>query len=85
MSNTFDSDDKSQEKPQEAAGKTPEPSTELTSFIRAALVPTLIIKALLLFFGLNYSAHPGEGYGWGLVACLVASGFLFGRFLIRNS
>ena len=40
-------------------------------FLAAFLVPTIINKGLMLYFGLNYSAHPDEGYGYGLIATLV--------------
>lgn len=35
----------------------------------------------MLYFGLNYSNHPGEGYGYGLAATLLFLGFTIGRFL----
>lgn len=40
-------------------------------FIRAVLMPTLIGKSLIMYFGLNYSESPGEGYGYGLVASIL--------------
>ncbi len=48
-----------------------ETKSALKVFIRTFLVPTLVGKALVIFFGLNYSSYPGEGYGYGLVASLA--------------
>lgn len=45
------------------------------------LFPTLIGKSLLLYFGLNYSEHPGEGYGYGLVFAFTLTLCMVGRFL----
>lgn len=36
------------------------------SFLRSFLMPTFIGKTLVLYFGLMYSNHPDEGYGYGL-------------------
>lgn len=43
----------------------------LAKFMIAFLMPTLIGKSFILFFGLNYSQYPDEGYGWGLIAAIV--------------
>lgn len=43
----------------------------LKDFILAFLVPTLVNKMFMLYFGLNYSEFPGEGYGYGLVASIL--------------
>jgi hypothetical protein len=40
-------------------------------FLQVFLVPTLANKALLIYFGINYSAYPGEGYGYGVIASVV--------------
>lgn len=40
-------------------------------FLKTSLVPFLINKAFMLYFGLNYSMYPGEGYGYGLVICCI--------------
>lgn len=42
----------------------------LRDFLKALLVPLLINKAFMMYFGLKYSEHPGEGYGYGLVATI---------------
>lgn len=51
----------------------------LTSF----LLPTLFGKTLILYFGLNYSEHPGEGYGVGLALSILFTLTMLGRFVWR--
>ena len=46
----------------------------LKDFLRSFLMPTLFGKSLVLYFGINYSNEPGEGYGYGLI---VAVAFTF--------
>lgn len=53
----------------------------IRDFIRVFLVPTLVNKVLMLYFGLNYTNYPGEGYGYGLIASLLFLVFTIGRFL----
>ncbi|MFZ3230357.1 MAG: hypothetical protein WA160_09140 [Pseudobdellovibrio sp.] len=43
------------------------PKKILKEFIRSFLMPTLIGKSFVLYFGINYSLSPGEGYGYGLI------------------
>ena len=45
------------------------------------LVPTLIGKLLLFYFGLMYTAYPGEGYGYALLASIVFTVTMVARFL----
>jgi hypothetical protein len=54
---------------------------KVSTFIRIFLVPTLVIKSGIMFFGLNYSMYPGEGYGYGLAICLALTIINFGIFL----
>lgn len=49
----------------------PKTRSALKVFLRTFLMPTLVGKSLVMFFGLNYSNHPGEGYGYGLAASLA--------------
>jgi hypothetical protein len=42
-------------------------------------MPTLIGKSFVLFFGLNYSEHPGEGYGYGLAFSIAFTVFMLAR------
>ncbi|MES2965125.1 MAG: hypothetical protein V4760_14665 [Bdellovibrionota bacterium] len=52
---------------------------EFFAFLRIALVPLMVTKVLILYFGIHYSMYPGEGYGYGLaffcaftvISCLV--------------
>jgi len=53
----------------------------LKDLIRVFLLPTLINKALMLYFGLNYVEFPGEGYGYGLVATILILAFTMISFL----
>lgn len=46
--------------------------------------PMLIGKSLILFFGLMYSAFPGEGYGTGLVISLIFTVVMAGRFVWKH-
>ncbi len=40
-------------------------------FLKTLLVPLLLNKFLMMYFGLNFSEHPGDGYGYGLAASIV--------------
>jgi hypothetical protein len=53
----------------------------LKDLLKVFLVPTLINKLFMLYFGLNYTEHPGEGYGYGLVASIGFLLFTVGKFL----
>lgn len=57
------------------------PNAVLKDFIKVLIVPMLINKAFMLYFGLNYSNHPGEGYGYGLIATILFLFFTVGRFV----
>ncbi len=57
------------------------PKNTLAQFIRAFLVPTLIGKLFILYFGLNYSEYPGEGYGIGLVISILYTVMMLMLFL----
>jgi hypothetical protein len=55
--------------------------TELKNFLLSFLIPTLIGKGFVLYFGLNYTNYPGEGYGYGLIVAICFTVFMLGRFL----
>lgn len=57
------------------------PSNVLADFLKVFLIPMLINKIFMMYFGLNYSSYPGEGYGYGLVATIIFLFFTVGRFL----
>lgn len=44
-------------------------------FAKSFLVPTLIGKSLVLYFGINFSQYPGEGYGYGLAIAIAITVF----------
>jgi hypothetical protein len=49
--------------------------------VAAFLVPTIVGKAAILYFGANYAGHPGRGYGVGLVVAFLFTLCMIGRFL----
>lgn len=55
----------------------------LFDFIRSFIVPMLIGKTGVMFFGLNYSQYPGEGYGYGLVISILITVFSLLRLIIK--
>jgi hypothetical protein len=59
----------------------PTKKLDLKDLIIAFLFPTLIGKSLMLYFGLNYSNEPGEGYGVGLVLSILFTCAMAGRFI----
>lgn len=57
------------------------PTAKLSDFLRVFLGPFLINKVLLFYFGIMYSNNPGEGYGYGVLACIFFLAVSVGRFL----
>lgn len=55
----------------------------LMNFIISWFCPTVITKIFILYFGLNYSSYPGEGYGYGLAATITFTILMLGRFVYR--
>ena len=47
------------------------PKAILKDFLRSFLVPTLVGKAFVLYFGIRQAEYPGEGYGYGLAAAIT--------------
>ena len=47
------------------------------------LLPTLVGKTLILYFGLNYADYPDEGYGYGLAASIAFTVFMLTSFVWR--
>jgi hypothetical protein len=58
----------------------------LKDFIKSFLMPTIVGKTLVLYFGINYSIYPDEGYGYGLAASIAftALGLLMLVWKYRN-
>jgi putative effector of murein hydrolase len=54
------------------------------AYLKVFIVPTLILKMAILYFGLKYSQYPDEGYGWWLLAAVLLSLVNFGIFLYQN-
>lgn len=52
-------------------------------FLMTLILPLTLNKFLMMYFGLNYSEFPGEGFGYGLVATLLFMVFMISRFLWR--
>ncbi len=59
----------------------PKNPTVLKDFIKVLLMPLLVNKMFMMYFGLNYSNYPGEGYGYGLAATIVILFVTVGRFI----
>lgn len=53
----------------------------LIDFLKAFLMPVMVNKIFMMYFGLNYSEKPGEGYGYGLALTVFVLLFTIGRFL----
>lgn len=53
----------------------------LVDFLKSLLMPTLVGKTFIYFFGLRYSEFPGEGYGYGLTAAILFTVGNLMRFL----
>tara|TARA_B110001454_G_scaffold219189_1_gene251060 strand:+ start:1932 stop:2153 length:222 start_codon:yes stop_codon:yes gene_type:complete len=61
--------------------KEPAKPNVLKDFIVVFAVPTIINKVFMVYFGLQYSNYPGEGYGYGLVATILFLCFTMGRLI----
>lgn len=53
-------------------------------YMKVFLVPTLVLKVGILYFGIHYSSEPDVGYGWGLVITIALSLFNFAFFIYKN-
>lgn len=47
----------------------------------AGLVPMLVGKIAILYFGTQYSAYPGEGWGYWLIGTICFTITMAARFL----
>lgn len=75
-------------KPQQPPEANPLPDTlpstvklSMLDFILTLLSPLIIGKSLVFYFGTMYSSHPGQGYGYALIAALLFTLGTLGRFL----
>jgi hypothetical protein len=53
----------------------------LKDFLKVFLVPILVNKMFMLYFGVNYSNYPGRGYGYGLIGTILFLVFTCARFV----
>lgn len=53
----------------------------IRDLLRVFLVPTLVNKTFMLYFGIQYAKYPGEGYGYGLLITVFVLIFTMGSFL----
>jgi hypothetical protein len=60
------------------------PNTKLFTYLRIFLIPTLVGKVLILYFGIHMALYPDRGYGYGLVASMVFLLLNFAVFLYMN-
>ncbi len=53
----------------------------MADFLKASVIPLIVNKIFMFYFGINYSNRPGEGYGYGLIATILFLIISMGRFL----
>lgn len=56
---------------------------DLKDLIVAFLCPMLVGKTLVMYFGLQYSSYPEQGYGYGLALSIIFTVSMLARFLWR--
>ena len=56
----------------------------LTDFLRSFLMPTLIGKSFVLYFGIMLADNPDEGYGYGLAAAMAFTVVTLCLFIWRH-
>lgn len=56
---------------------------DLKDLIITFLCPMLVGKTLIMFFGLQYSSYPEQGYGYGLALSILFTVTMLARFLWR--
>ena len=59
------------------------PKLKIRDLLTSFLMPTLVGKTLVLYFGAGYANHPGEGFGYGLALSILFTLTMIGRFLWR--
>ncbi len=58
----------------------PKKKLEIKHLLVPFVVPLVIGKTLILYFGLHYADYPGEGYGIGLACAIGFTAFSLFRF-----
>ena len=56
---------------QSAAAKQESSKKVLKDFLKTLIVPLVINKFFMMYFGLMYSNYPDEGYGYGFAATIL--------------
>lgn len=56
----------------------------LADFLKSFLMPTLIGKSFVLYFGIMLADNPGEGYGYGLIAAMSFTVITLSLFVWRH-
>ena len=56
-------------------------ASQFLAYARQLLIPIIVTKSFIMYFGLNYSMYPGEGYGWGLAAAIIGGVCSFSYFI----
>jgi hypothetical protein len=59
----------------------PGPKLSLSDILWVGLMPMIVGKTFIFYFGIKYSAYPDEGYGYGLVVAILFTLTTIGRFL----
>jgi hypothetical protein len=59
----------------------PGPKLSLSDILWVGLMPMIVGKTFIFYFGIKYSAYPEEGYGYGLVVAILFTLTTIGRFL----
>ncbi len=57
------------------------PEKMMRDFILTLVLPMLVNKVFMMYFGMHYAIYPGEGYGYGLCATIVVMILILG-FLV---
>lgn len=67
----------------DASAEKPKQELDMVEMGISFVSPALFGKLCLLYFGSMYSAHPGKGYGIGLVISILFTLTMLGRFAWR--
>lgn len=54
---------------------------KVKDLVQAFIMPTVVGKSLILYFGLGYSEEPSRGYGIGLVLSIAFTVIMLIRFV----
>ncbi|MCO5114671.1 MAG: hypothetical protein M9899_10930 [Bdellovibrionaceae bacterium] len=74
-------DPQNPQQPPEVKPLPPPVKLSMLDFIITLLSPLIIGKSLVFYFGTMYSSHPGQGYGYAMIAAICFTLGTLGRFL----